>query len=61
MTELIQQPKSKFLKIECKNCGNTQVVFDHSATKVKCLVCDAVLVEPKGGLADVKAQVKRTF
>lgn len=61
MTEHIENTKSKFLKVECKKCGNTQVVFDHSATKVKCLVCDEILVKPKGGMADVKAEVKRTF
>jgi small subunit ribosomal protein S27e len=58
---IIKQPKSKFLKVECKGCGNTQVVFDHASTKVKCLVCDAVLAEPTGGKADVKVPVQREF
>ena len=57
----MDETKSKFLKVECKKCNNTQVVFDHASTKVKCLVCDAVLAEPTGGKADVKAETKRTF
>jgi len=61
MNELIETPKSKFLKVECKGCGNAQVVFDHAATEVKCLVCNAVLAEPSGGRADIKVDVKRTF
>jgi small subunit ribosomal protein S27e len=61
MTELIKSPRSKFVKVECKNCGNTQVVFDRAATKVTCLVCDKVLVEPTGGQAKIQAEVKRSF
>jgi len=52
---------SKFAKVECKNCGNTQVVFDRSATEVKCLVCKAVLAEPTGGKAKINAEIKREF
>lgn len=61
MKETIKAPESRFLKVECKGCGNTQVIFDRTATKVKCLVCDAVLAEPKGGKADIKVPVSRAF
>lgn len=61
MTEPIKSPKSKFMKVECKNCGNTQVVFDHAASRVSCLVCDKILVEPTGGQAKINAEVKRSF
>jgi small subunit ribosomal protein S27e len=53
--------QSKYLKVECKNCGNTQMVFDRATTKVNCLVCDALLAKPTGGKADVTGNVKRTF
>jgi small subunit ribosomal protein S27e len=55
------ETKSKFMKVECKNCGNTQTVFDHAATEVKCLVCDKTLVAPTGGISKVNGEVKRTF
>jgi len=61
MDASIQTPKTKFVKVECKGCGNTQVIFDHATTKVKCLVCDAVLAEPSGGKADIKVPVSRVF
>jgi len=61
MTELIQGPKSKFVKVECKSCGNAQVMFDHPATKVKCLVCNAILAEPRAGKAEIKGTVQREF
>lgn len=56
-----KEDKSGFLKVVCKNCGNTQVVFNRSATVVRCLVCDTVLVEPTGGKARIKAEIKRAF
>jgi small subunit ribosomal protein S27e len=47
---------SKFLKVKCKKCKNEQVVFEKSASSVKCLVCGEVLAEPKGGKARVKSE-----
>jgi len=59
--ENIKQPESKFLKVECKNCGNQQIVFDKAATTVKCGVCDAPLATPKGGKAQIEGKVIRSF
>ena len=61
MEEHIATPKSKFVKVECKGCGNAQVIFDHAASIVKCVVCGAVLAEPRGGRADIKVPVARAF
>ncbi len=61
MEGLIEQPDSRFVKIECKNCGNAQVVFDHASTKVKCLVCDSEIAEPTGGKARITAKINRSF
>ncbi len=61
MDELIEHPKSRFLKVECRNCSNTQVIFDHASTRVGCLVCDAELAEPTGGKVKLKAKVIRSF
>jgi small subunit ribosomal protein S27e len=59
--ELIAAQKSKFVKVDCKGCGNSQVIFDHAASTVKCVVCAAVLAEPTGGRADIKVPVARSF
>lgn len=52
-----QMPKSKFLKVKCKKCKNEQILFNRAATVVKCLVCESVLAQPKGGLADIQVPV----
>lgn len=42
---------SKFFHVKCEKCKNEQVLFEKSATMVKCLVCGEVLAKPTGGKA----------
>lgn len=49
--------KYRFIKIRCQSCKNEQTIFEGATTKVKCLICDATLAEPKGGKAEIKARV----
>lgn len=46
-----------FIKVKCPDCGNEQIVFRKAATKVTCLVCNSVLVAPKGGVGEIKGEV----
>lgn len=57
----MDRPKSKFLKVKCKKCRNEQIIFSKAATVVKCLVCESVLAEPTGGLADVKTKIEEVM
>lgn len=54
-----EQPRSKFLKVKCSNCSNEQIIFNKPSTEIKCLVCDSILGEPTGGLANVKTKIKK--
>lgn len=49
--------KYRFIKVRCQACKNEQTIFEGATTKVKCLICDAIIAEPKGGKADIKARV----
>lgn len=42
-------PRSKFLKVQCPDCGNEQIIFSNVATKVKCHICGRDLALPTGG------------
>lgn len=57
ISDLIPRPRSLFLRVKCRSCGNEQVVFDRSSTTVKCGVCEETIAEPTGGLADIKGEV----
>ena len=52
-----KEPESKFLKVKCNKCRNEQITFNRAATTVKCLVCNTVLAEPTGGVANIKAKI----
>ena len=50
-------PKSKFIKVKCTDCENTQTIFDRTNLKISCNVCGSTLVLPKGGKADIKGEI----
>jgi small subunit ribosomal protein S27e len=58
---LIPQPRSKFIKVRCPDCGNEQVIFSHVAMVVRCLVCGRVLAQPTGGKARLAAHIVKIF
>ncbi|MBS3051254.1 MAG: 30S ribosomal protein S27e [Candidatus Aenigmarchaeota archaeon] len=57
----MESPKSRFLKVKCKKCRNEQIVFSKAAMVVKCLVCETVLAEPTGGLANIQTKVEEAM
>ncbi|MDY6930896.1 MAG: 30S ribosomal protein S27e [Halobacteriota archaeon] len=50
-------PKSRFLKVKCNDCGNEQVIFGNASTLIECLVCGRTLAEPTGGKTNIKTQI----
>ena len=48
---LVTMPESRFLRVMCRKCRNDQVVFNKSATVVKCSKCGEELALPTGGEA----------
>jgi len=53
---MIPQPKSKFLKVKCADCGSEQIVFDKASTEVACQICGATLARPTGGKAAIRGE-----
>jgi small subunit ribosomal protein S27e len=53
--------KHRFIKVRCQACKNEQIIFEGATTKVKCLICGAVIAEPKGGKAELKAKLIETL
>ena len=47
----------RFVRVKCEECKNEQVIFEKPASQVKCLVCGAVLADPTGGKAIIKAKL----
>ena len=49
--------KNRFIRVRCQACKNEQIIFEAAKTRVKCLICGAILAEPKGGKAELKASM----
>ncbi|MCH4815162.1 MAG: 30S ribosomal protein S27e [Saccharolobus sp.] len=56
---LIPEPKSRFLRVKCPNCGNEQTIFSHSTFPVRCLSCGTELVYSVDGKAKIVGEVVR--
>ena len=52
--DVVQQPKSRFLKVKCLDCENEQIIFGHATTDVTCLKCGKTLAKPSGGKAKLE-------
>ena len=55
--EPVPKPTSKFHKVECRECGETQVVYSHASTAVTCNSCGNKIAEPTGALAKIHGKV----
>jgi len=53
--------KGRFVKVICGRCGNRQILFGKSSTKVKCLKCNKLLVKTTGGKIRVKTQIREVL
>ena len=51
---IVPKPETKFLTVKCKDCGNSQTVFNRATTQVNCQVCGATLAKPTGGKASIQ-------
>lgn len=55
--EKIKNTGKKYVKIECVDCGNKQVVFTCASTEITCNICGSKLSKPAGGRAKFKGKM----
>jgi len=55
--KIVPEPKSKFLKVKCVECGSEQIIFGCATTQVRCETCGKILAEPSGGKAKIKTKI----
>lgn len=52
---------SKFIRVKCSKCKNSQIIFGKAASKVHCVECEGVLALPSGGNAKIRARVEEVL
>ena len=49
---------TRFVRVKCSKCKNSQIIFGKASTKVKCIGCDGIIALPSGGKAKIRARVE---
>jgi len=57
MSDTGKNPKSRFIRVKCRDCDNVQTVFDRASSKVVCQVCGSTMVLPRGGKAEIHGEI----
>ncbi|MDO8517657.1 MAG: 30S ribosomal protein S27e [Nanoarchaeota archaeon] len=55
------EKESKFVKVKCSKCKNSQIIFGKASTRVKCLECGGIIAEPAGGKTKIRAKVEEVL
>jgi small subunit ribosomal protein S27e len=58
---IVPKPRSRFLEVECKKCGETNIVFSKTATVLECKKCGEEIAAPTGGQAFIRGRVKKVL
>ncbi|HDM66891.1 MAG TPA: 30S ribosomal protein S27e [Thermoplasmatales archaeon] len=53
----VERPRSRFIRVRCRDCENEQVIFDKASTPVSCHICGSTLAIPRGGKAEIKGEI----
>lgn len=53
--------ESKFIKVKCSKCKESQIIFGKASTKVHCLKCDGIIALPSGGKAKIRSRVEEVM
>jgi len=48
----------RFVKLQCTKCNNEQNVYEKATTQIKCLVCNEVLANNTGAMAEITDKAK---
>ena len=54
---IILKPSSKFLKVNCNECGELQIIYSRVSTKIACNSCGNTISEPTGSKAQINGKV----
>jgi len=58
---LIPEPNSKFLKVNCKECNEENIVYSHASTHVTCKSCGNTIAKPTGSKAQILGKISETL
>jgi small subunit ribosomal protein S27e len=61
MEKTALKPRSRFLKVRCNQCSNEQIVFEKTASNVKCRMCGRTIIRSTGGKGEVLGEIIEVY
>jgi small subunit ribosomal protein S27e len=58
---MVPKPGSKFISVQCTQCGEKRIIFSHSTTDINCKSCGEAMAKKTGAKASVLAKVLEVF
>lgn len=56
-----KKAESKFVRVKCSKCKNSQIIFGKASSKVYCTECEGLLALHSGGNAKIRARVEEVL
>ncbi len=57
----LKNSNKKFVKIKCPECGGETITYSRGSSEVKCIICNAVIARPTGGLIEYRGEITGEF
>ena len=61
MVRAYRENRSTFVRVKCPDCEHEQIVFEKASTIVDCQICGRIIAEPRGGKAEIRAEILGVF
>jgi small subunit ribosomal protein S27e len=58
---MVPKPGSKFISVQCTQCGEKRIIFSHSTTDISCKSCGEPISRKTGSKASILAKVVEVF
>jgi small subunit ribosomal protein S27e len=58
---MVPKPSSKFISVECTQCGEKRIIFSHSTMDISCKSCGQLIAKKTGSKASIIGKFVEAF
>jgi small subunit ribosomal protein S27e len=58
---MVPKPGSKFISVECTQCGEKRIIFSHSTMDITCKSCGQIIAKKTGSKASIIGKFVEAF
>jgi small subunit ribosomal protein S27e len=54
---MVPKPSSKFISVQCTQCGEKRIIFSHSTIDISCKSCGQIMAKKTGSKASIVGKI----